>query len=123
LAFQGHVVTANGETIAEAFIVDIPDDVTVAGDKPLEGTTTTRPPPPRGTEQRRLTFTADRKFPGLQGPRHWLRSSPDGDRIALLMRDDAGIAQLWTVSPNGGAPNQVTHNPWSVASAFSWNKD
>ena len=41
LAFQGHVVTPNGETIAEAFIVDIPDDVTVPGDKPLEGTATT----------------------------------------------------------------------------------
>jgi Tol biopolymer transport system component len=81
------------------------------------------PRPPKGTSQRRLTFTAQRKFPGLQGPRHWLRSSPDGSRIAFLMRDDAGIAQLWTVSPNGGAPRQVTRNPWSVASAFSWSPD
>lgn len=123
LAFQGHVVTKDGKTIPEAFIVDIPDDVTVAGDKPLEGTATTRPAPPRGTQQRRLTFTAGRKFPGLQGPRHWLRSSPDGKRIALLMRDDSGIVQLWTVSPNGGEPRQVTHNEFDVASAFTWSPD
>jgi hypothetical protein len=121
LAFQGHVVTTSGETIAEAFIVDIPEDVTVAGDKPLEGTAATRPAPPRGTQQRRLTFTADRKFLGLQGPRHWLRSSPDGDRIALLMRDERGVVQIWTVSPNGGEARQVTHNEFGVASAFTWS--
>jgi WD40 repeat protein len=123
LAFQGHVVTKKGETISEAFIVDIPDDVTRTGEMPLEGTATTRPAPPRGTEQRRLTFTADRKFPGLQGPRHWLRSSPDGERIALLMRDDDGVVQLWTVSPNGGELRQVTHNEFDVASAFTWSPD
>jgi hypothetical protein len=123
LAFQGHIVAPNGETIAEAFIVDIPDDATVPGDKPLEGTATTRPAPPRGTQQRRLTFTADRKFPGLQGPRHWLRSSPEGDRIALLMHDDGGVVQLWAVSPNGGEPRQVTHDEFDVASAFTWSPD
>ena len=73
--------------------------------------------------QRRLTFTAERKFPGLQGPRHWLRSSPDGSRIAFLMKDDAGIVQLWTISPNGGSPSQLTHNPWPIASAFTWSPD
>jgi Tol biopolymer transport system component len=121
LAFQGHVVTKEGKTISEAFIVDIADDVTTVGDQPLEGTATTRPAPPRGTGQRRLTFTANRKFPGLQGPRHWLRSSPDGERIALLMRDESGVVQLWTVSPNGGEPWQVTHNEFDVASAFTWS--
>ena len=73
--------------------------------------------------QRRITFTADRKFPGLQGPRHWLRSSPDGAQIAFLMRDDDGIVQLWTISPNGGAPRQITRDRWSIASAFSWRLD
>jgi Tol biopolymer transport system component len=73
--------------------------------------------------QHRLTFTAGRKFPGIQGPRHWLRSSPDGSRIAFLMRDDAGVAQLWTVSPNGGPEQQLTRNPWGIASAFTWSPD
>ena len=39
------------------------------------------------------------------------------------MSDDAGIAQLWTVSPNGGPPRQLTRNPWPVASAFTWSPD
>jgi hypothetical protein len=123
LAFQGDVVTESGQRIAEAFIVDLPDDLTQEGDGPLAGTETKRPHPPKGVVQRRLTYTADRTHPGLQGPRHWLRSSPDGSRIGMLMRDDGGVVQVWTVSPNGGAPVQVTHHPWSVASAFSWSPD
>ena len=71
----------------------------------------------------RLTFTMQRKFPGLQGPRHWLRSSPDGSRIGFLVKDDAGIVQLWTASPKGGPPVQVSRNPWSITSAFTWSPD
>jgi hypothetical protein len=123
LAFQGNVVTAKGQTISEVFIVDLPEDLTEPGAGPLAGTATRAPFPPRGVSQRRLTFTADRKFPGLQGPRHWLRSSPDGAHIACLMKDDAGVVQLWTVSPAGGSPRQVTRNPWPIASAFSWSPD
>jgi WD40 repeat protein len=123
IAFQGLVTTAAGATITEVFIADLPGDLIIPGDGPLEGTPTTRPRPPRGTTQRRLTFTADRTYAGLQGPRHWLRSSPDGSRIAFLMRDDAGIVQLWTVSPNGDEPLQVTANPFDISSAFSWSPD
>jgi Tol biopolymer transport system component len=39
------------------------------------------------------------------------------------MRDDTGIVQIWTISPNGGEPRQVTRNPFDVASAFSWSPD
>jgi len=123
LAFQGHVVTEKGETISEVFIVDLPEDVTLHGDGHLEGTETRMPYPPKGTAQRRLTYTAVRKYPGLQGPRHWLRSSPDGSRIAFLMKDDNGIVQIWTIPPNGGQPAQLTHNLWNIASAFTWSPD
>lgn len=123
IAFQGHVITPKGETIAEVFIADLPEDLTVAGAGPLAGTSQRMPSPPRGAMQRRLTFTADRKFPGVQGPRHWLRASPDGSRIAFTMRDDAGIAQLWTVSPANGQLTQLTHNPWSIASTFTWSAE
>lgn len=108
LAFQGYIVTEKGATISEVFIANLPDDLTQPGSEAR-------------ITQRRLTFTADRKYPGIQGPRHWLRCSPDGSRIAFLMKDDAGVAQLWTVSPNGGPPAQLTRNPWSVASAFTWS--
>lgn len=124
LAFQGNVLTAKGETIAEVFVVDLPDDLTQPGGKgPLAGTATTRPAPPRGVVQRRLTFTASRKYPGLQGTRHWLRSSPDGSQIAFLMRDDDGHSQISTISPNGGEPKQLTHNAFDVGSTFSWSPD
>ena len=123
LAFQGNIVTARGETISEVFIVDLPEDITLSGDGPLSGTETRRPYPPKGTIQRRLTYTADNKYPGIEGPRHWLRSSPDGSRIAFLMKDKDGIVQLWTISPNGGEPLQITHNSWSIASAFTWSPD
>lgn len=123
LAFQGHTLSADGRPVVEAFIVDLPDDLTVPGEGPLCGTARRAPAPPRGCVQRRLTFTANRKYPGIQGPRHWLRSSPDGSRIALLMKDDADVVQLWTVSPQGGPPVQVTRGPYSAASAFTWSPD
>jgi hypothetical protein len=123
LAFQGDVVAKNGQTISEVFIADLPEDLTQLGDWPLAGTKEHRPCPPKGVTQRRLTFTTERKFPGVQGPRHWLRSSPDGARIAFLMKDDFGVAQLWTVSPNGGAPAQLTRNTHDIASAFTWSPD
>jgi len=123
LAFQGQVVTARGETISEVFVADLPEDLTQPGDGPLAGNESRMPFPPKGCVQRRLTFTAERAFPGIQGPRHWLRSSPDGSRIAFLMKDDAGIVQVWTLSPNGGPTRQVTRNRWSIASAFTWSPD
>ncbi len=122
LAFLGDLID-HGEPITELFIVDLPDDVTRAGEHPLPGTPTTRPAPPAGVVQRRLTRTIGRRYPGVQGPRHWPRSSPDGSRIAVLMRDDAGVVQLWTVSPLGDEqpPVQATHGEHGVESAFTWN--
>ncbi|HEX6964052.1 MAG TPA: DUF3748 domain-containing protein [Lacipirellula sp.] len=121
LAFLGDVVDERGKPLTELFVVDLPDDVTKAGDGLLQGTPTRRPAPPARTVQRRLTFTANRKYPGVQGPRHWPRSSTDGSQIALLMRDDAGVVQLWTISPNGGQPRQISADPWGLASAFTWD--
>lgn len=123
LAFQGEVISESGTPVSEVFVVDIPDEVDQPGDGPLQGTSATRPSPPLGTVQRRLTRTADRKHAGISGPRHWLRSSPDGARIAFLMKDDDGIVQLWTISPSGGPMAQLTHSQWSIESAFTWNSD
>ena len=89
---------------------------------PLQGTESELPAPPQGVRQRRVTFTGDRRYPGVAGaPRHWLRSSPDGSQIAFLMKDDGGVVQLWTVSPNGGEPRQVSRSEHDIQSAFSWH--
>ena len=76
-----------------------------------------------GARQRRLTHTADRRYPGLQGTRHWLRSSPDGSQIACLMKDESGISQIFTASPATGEIRQLTHNASDICSAFTWSPD
>jgi len=126
IAFQGTVVSAGGTALAEVFVVDLPDDpagLETPGDGPLAGTPTTRPSPPATVRQRRLTFTADRRHPGVAGPRHWVRSSPDGRLLACLVRDDAGAPQLVVMSPRGGPLRQVTRAARGVESAFSFSPD
>lgn len=124
LAFLGNVIASDGREHAEVFIVDLPADLTRTGAAPLEGTATRRPAPPQGVVQRRLTFTEQRTFPGaVLAPRHWVRASPVGNAIAFLMKDDAGIVQLWTIQPEGGALRQVSRNPYGIASAFTWSPD
>ncbi len=74
IAFQGNVRDNNGKTKTEVFVADLPDDITKAKQGcALEGTTTTRPCVPEGVSQRRITFMDK----GIQGPRFWLRSTPD----------------------------------------------
>lgn len=125
LAFIGDTLSAQGEKVPEIYLVDLPEhdrDYARAGAQPLEGTETTLPAPPMGVSQRRITFTAERRFPGLAtSPRHWLRASPDGSAIACLMKDDSGIVQMWLVSPNGGEPRQLTFTEPGIQSAFSWH--
>lgn len=124
IAFLGDVITKRGEKITELFIVELPPDITVASqDGPLEGTSTQRPRPPLGTRQRRLTYTEDFPAPGISSPRHWPRSTPDGSRIFFLMRDGNGAAQLWSISPSGGVPQQLTRLAGGVTSAFSVSAD
>ncbi|MGO3412994.1 MAG: DUF3748 domain-containing protein [Kluyvera intermedia] len=125
LAFIGDTVSLSGEKVPELFLVELPrteSDWKQAGDAPLAGTDTTLPAPPMGVCQRRLTFTHQRAYPGLVNvPRHWVRCNPQGTKIAILMRDDNGIVQLWLVSPQGGEPQQLTHNTSDIQSAFNWH--
>lgn len=125
IAFIGDTHSLDGEIVPEVFIVDLPDDekgLTQQGDFPLQGTTSQMPYPPKGVQQKRLTFTHDRQYPGLaKQPRHWLRASPDGRFIACLMKDDEGIVQLWLVTTSTGELTQITYSNKPIQSAFSWN--
>lgn len=125
LAFIGDTLSAEGVKLPEVFIVDLPSELsayTVEGDAPLMGTANSLPAPPKAVVQRRLTYTANQRYPGIAAtPRHWLRSAPDGSNIAFLMKDNFDVTQLWMVSPNGGELRQITQGTHSVQSAFNWS--
>ncbi|MBP6121569.1 MULTISPECIES: DUF3748 domain-containing protein [Providencia] len=125
LAFIGDTHSVSGEIIPEVFIIDLPSEpesFKVAGSSPLQGTEFDLPSPPKYVQQRRLTYTHQRKYPGLaKQPRHWLRSSPNGESIACLMHDDEGIVQLWLVSTKNSALTQITNGTSSIQSAFNWD--
>ena len=120
IAFQGEITNADKTKKTEVFVVDLPDDLTKANPgKPLEGTITSRPNVPAGVVQRRITHTTN----GIEGPRHWLRCTPDGNLIAFLSKDDKGIIQLFGVSPNGGKISQLTFNSYSIQGPFNFSPD
>lgn len=120
-AFIGKVNDKDGKAVDELFVVDIPDLINVPGEYgPLEGTKTSFPMPPKGTVQRRLTFTANSKYPGCGGV---VRSSFDGKYISLLARDTKGIQQVFLISPMGGEPIQVTEHNSDVQSGVRWSID
>ena len=132
IAFQGNVRSKDGTLVTEVFIADIPNDITQSlADKPLEGSLNSRPNVPAGFTQRRITFTTERKHPGLQGPRFRLRSSADGSQIYFLMKDDKGIVQIYSVSSAKNTKNIITNQPlkqitnfkYSVQSQFNLSPD
>lgn len=120
-AFIGKVNNKDGNPVDELFVVDIPDSLNVPGEfGPLEGTRTSFPMPPKGTLQRRLTHTAETKFPGCGGV---VRSSSDGKYISYQAKDKNGIQQIFLISPLGGEPVQVTEHTSNVQSGVRWSKD
>ena len=120
-AFIGKVRSKTNLSVDELFVVDIPDSINKPGEfGPLEGTPTTFPMPPKGTVQRRLTFTAETAHPGCGGV---VRSSSDGKWIAYLAADSRGVQQIFLISPDGGSSRQVTEHPAGVQSCARWSPD
>ena len=124
-AYLGKLKTKDNPGLVEVFLSDIPERIDRPGPLgPLEGTIDDFPFPPDGVTQRRLTFSENRKYPGVaEDPRHWLVSSSDGNYIAYLARDDNGVVQIYVVSPRGGEPIQVTSGKTPVQSTFFWKPD
>ena len=106
---DGTVVSRN-----EVFIVDIPEDITVVGPNgPLEGTDSTFPMPPKGTEQRMLT-KSDSDCSGT------VRATKDGSRLVYKKADANDVSQLFLISPLGGESTQATSFDEPVGS-FRWH--
>ncbi len=120
-AFIGKVKSKNNQAVDELFIVDIPDSINHPGEfGPLEGTPQTFPMPPKGSLQRRLTFTAETAHPGCRGV---ARSSSDGKWIAYIAADEKGMQQIFLISPDGGKSRQVTEHSAGVQSCVRWSPD
>ncbi len=122
LAFQGTVLAASGEKITELFLAELPEDI------PSSLPAACAPPgslpaPLQGVSIRRLTHTGNLPHPGIQGPRHWVRASPDGTRIAFLARDSSGVAQIHTAPRSGGRPALLTRFDRGVDGTFDWSPD
>jgi Tol biopolymer transport system component len=123
IAFQGNVRDKNNNPLTEVFVADIPQNLSTRLTSRDAGTINSRPMPPEGITQRRITFTSDRKYPGVQGPRCRLRSSPDGRYIYLHMKDDEGIVQVYRVLTVGGEPEQVTFFKDPVTGQYNLSED
>jgi WD40 repeat protein len=121
IAYQGNIRDEKGELKTEIFVVDIPDNVLELADSAsLQGTGKTRPGVPAGLNSRRISFTNK----GVSSkPRHWLRSNADGSRIAFLAEDEKGFVQLFTISPNGGDPDQLTRFDFSIQGPVNFSPD
>jgi hypothetical protein len=120
-AFLGKVRNKNNQAVDDLFVVDIPDSINQPGEfGPLEGTPETFPMPPKGTVQRRLTYTADTAYPGCGGV---VRSSSDGKWVSYLAADKNGKQQIFIISPDGGSSRQVTEHPAGVQTGARWSPD
>ncbi|MCR6720055.1 MAG: hypothetical protein NVV59_07075 [Chitinophagaceae bacterium] len=121
IAWQGHVVNDNGQTITDIFVSDIPDDLPEwVQQNPASAGATKLPEAPPVIQHRRISFMQD----GVSAtPRHWLRSTPDGSLIGFFREDKNKIVQLWVISPNGGEPRQLSHLPSSASGPFNFSYD
>ncbi len=124
LAFLGAVRGESGDLVNEIFVCDLPNgsqwnEIANRIGSATEMDTNKLLEPVAGCAQRRLTRTTHRTFPGVQGPRCWLVSSPAGKFLFAPMRDDRGIAQLCRINILDGKIEQVTDLEQSLEGQIS----
>lgn len=120
LVFQGTVLGEDGDLLTELFLAQLPT-IPPPTLPQAAGGGGELPPALPGVRIRRLTRTETRLHPGIQGPRHWVRVSPDRRAIAFLAKDDAGLVQIHTVGPAGGDPQALSLLSDSVQDVFDWS--
>lgn len=121
IAYQGNTRDQDGNLKTQIFVVDIPDDILdKVEDLRISDDPGVRLPVSGALVSRRITSLEK----GVSSkPRHWLRSTSDGQKIGFLGEDEKGIVQAWIVSPNGGEVKQVTHNAHDITGPFNFSKD
>ncbi len=121
LACLGSVRNDTGTLVNEIFLCDLLSAMELSDRMALPGEVGPSEllKPMVGCTQRRLTRTMDRKFPGVQGPRNWLVSSPDGKYLFAPMRDERGIVQVFRVATAGGVVEQITDLEQSIEGQIS----
>lgn len=118
IAFQGNVLTADGRTITEIFMVDI-DPNKILKDPDATGREGERPRVPGEIRQRRLTYMEK----GISDARHWLRSDREGKFIYALAKDGRGLNQILQVEVNSGKAELVSRNDFSINYPFNLDRD
>ncbi|MEJ7768069.1 MAG: hypothetical protein WKF89_09670, partial [Chitinophagaceae bacterium] len=58
----------------------------------------------------RVSFTGK----GILGPKHWLRTTPSGDQIIFLSKDQNNHTNAFGISPNGGSIHQLTFHDFDI---------
>lgn len=118
-AFIGTIKAENGSNIDEVFIVDIPENIEMDSENGfLEGSETQLPKPPKGTSQRRLTFTSKTSHAGCLGI---VRSNLEGNLLSFLAKDSKNMNQIFTISPNGANLKQITFHESNVEGSLRWH--
>lgn len=113
IAFLGRVRLADERSIDEIYVAEWPDSfVRETGLCNLDGEG--RIAIPKAVRVRRVTRTSDRPYPGIDGPRHWLVPSINGQSVYSLMRDDRGIVQLVEIDTRSGDWEFVTQLESSI---------
>ena len=121
VAFKGDHLSADGVLVTDLFLVNVPDLLEEQSpDRPMAGTETHLPFPPKGAVVRKLTDLQQPGMPKLSRlPRTWLSSAPDGTSVFFLARDADGINQVYSVSTDRGVLRRMTSHKSDVVSSVS----
>ncbi len=122
LAFLGGIRDERGILVNEIYVCKLPSKLELVAmmSRPNPGS----PPedilePVGNCEQRRLTKTTNRRYPGVQGPRNWLVSSPNGEVVYAPMKDDRGVVQLFGIDATTGDIKQITDLEFPIEGQIS----
>jgi hypothetical protein len=122
VAFVGRVRGIDGRAVDELFVAEWTDRL--PGDEiPAPTDAWGRLVPPSCVSVRRVTRTGHRRYPGIDGPRHWLLSSPDGRVVYATLRDDQGIAQLFGIDVPSGELRPMTQLEASIENPIAINPE